>query len=160
QAGHLNLNELLKEGGRSGHGERRRRLRDALVVTEVALALTLLVGAGLLMRSFWKLQQTAPGFDPEHGLTASLTLPRAGYETGPKVAAFQQRLLERISALPGVQSVGLTSDLPWTGYDENAGFTIEGKSFPGNDGPGGRYHFASAEYFRAIGVPLIAGRFF
>jgi predicted permease len=159
-AGHLNLNELLKEGGRSGAGDRRRRLRDALVVTEVALALTLLVGAGLLMRSFWKLQQADPGFNPEHVLTASLNLPRARYENGPKVAAFQQRLLERLAALPGAQSVGLTSDLPWTGYDENAGFIIEGKTFPGDDGPGGRYHFVSADYFRAVGVPLITGRFF
>jgi predicted permease len=160
QSGRVNLNELLKEGGRSGAGERRRRLRDALVVAEVAMALALLVGAGLLARSFWKLQQTDAGFNSEHVMTASITLPRARYENGPKVAAFQQRLLERISGLPGVQNVGLTSDLPWTGYDENAGFTIEGKTFPDNDGPGGRYHFASADYFRAIGVPLVAGRFF
>jgi predicted permease len=69
-------------------------------------------------------------------------------------------LTERLSSLPGVRSVGLTSDLPWTGYDENAGFIIEGKTFPGDDGPGGRYHFASSDYFRAVGVPLFAGRFF
>jgi predicted permease len=160
QAGQVNLNELLKEGGRSGVGQRQRRLRDALVVVEVALALVLLVGAGLLIRSFWKLQQADPGFNPERVLTASLSLPNARYGDAPKVTAFQQQLLERVAALPGVQSAGLTSDLPWTGYDENAGFTIEGKTFPPNDGAGGRYHFVSEDYFRTVSVPLVAGRFF
>jgi len=159
QAGNVNLNELLKEGGRSGVGQRQRRLRDGLVVVEVALALVLLVGAGLLIRSFWKLQGADPGFNPEHVLTASLSLPNTRYADAPKVVAFQQQLLERITALPGVQSAGFTSDLPWTGYDENAGFTIEGKTFPPNDGAGGRYHYVSPDYFRTIGVPLIAGRF-
>jgi predicted permease len=159
QAGQFNLNALLKEGGRGGGGQ-KRRLRDALVIIEVALALTLLAGAGLLIRSFWKLQQTDPGFNAERVFTASLSLPGARYGDAPKVAAFHQRLLERIAALPGAQSAGLTSDLPWTGYDENAGFTIEGKTFPPNDGPSARYHFVSSDYFRTIGVPLIAGRFF
>jgi putative ABC transport system permease protein len=158
QAGQFNLNALLKEGGRGGG--QRRRLRDALVIIEVALALALLAGAGLLIRSFWKLQQTDPGFNPDRVLTASISLPGARYGDAPKVAAFQQRLLERIAALPGAQSAGLTSDLPWTGYDENAGFAIEGKTFPPNDGPSARYHFVSSDYFRTIGVPLIAGRFF
>jgi putative ABC transport system permease protein len=159
QAGQVNLNELLKEGGRGG-GAQKRRLRDALVITEIALALALLAGAGLLIRSFLKLQQTAPGFDPERVLTASLSLPDARYGDAPKVAAFHWRLLDRVSALPGVGSAGLTSDLPWTGYDENAGFIIEGKTFPPNDRPEGRYHFVSSDYFRTIGVPLLAGRFF
>lgn len=156
----IHLNELMKEGGRSGVGSRQRRLRDALVVAEVALALALLVGAGLLMRSFLKLQQTDAGFRPDRVLTASLSLPRARYNDATKAIAFHDRLLEKMSALPGVQSAGLTSDLPWTGYDENAGFSIEGKSFPPNDGPSGRYHYVSADYFRTIGTPLIAGRFF
>jgi putative ABC transport system permease protein len=78
----------------------------------------------------------------------------------PKVAAFQQQLLDRLAALPGVQSVGLTSDLPWTGYDEIMLFNIEGKTFPPNQGPIARYHYVSTDYFRTIGVPLIAGRFF
>lgn len=160
QAGQVNLNELLKEGGRGGSSSRQRRLRDVLVVAEVALALVLLVGAGLLIRSFWKLQQADPGFNSERVLTASLSLPPARYKDPSRVAAFQQQMLERIAALPAVQSAGLTSDLPWTGYDENAGFTIEGKTFPPNDGPGGRYHFVSADYFRTIGVPLMAGRYF
>jgi predicted permease len=160
QARGIQLNELIKEGGKSGGGARQRRLRDALVVAEVALALVLLVGAGLLMRSFLKLQHANPGFNPDRVLTAALSLPRARYNDADKAIAFHDRLLEKISALPGVQSTGFTSDLPWTGYDENAGFTVEGKTFPPNDGPTGRYHFASADYFRTIGTPLIAGRFF
>ena len=107
QAGHVNLNELLKEGGRSGTGSRQRRLRDALVVVEVALALVLLVGAGLLLRSFWKLQQINPGFAPERVLTASLFLPIARYSQRlPIVAAFNQQLLDRLAALPGVSRWG------------------------------------------------------
>jgi putative ABC transport system permease protein len=160
QAGQINLNELLKEGGRSGASGRQSRLRDALVIAEVALALVLLAGAGLLMRSFWKLQQVDPGFNPEGILTANLFLPGARYGEPPQIVAFQQRLLERFAALPGVQAAGLTSDLPWTGYDENAGFNIEGKTFPANDGPSARYHAVSADYFRTVGVPLLAGRFF
>jgi putative ABC transport system permease protein len=159
QSGRVDLNEILKEGGRSSSGQ-RRKLRDVLVITEVALALALLAGAGLLLRSFWKLQQTDPGFNPERILTASISLPGAHYQEASKALAFQQQLLERLAALPGVQSTGLTSDLPWTGYDENVGFAIEGKTFPPNDGPSARYHFVSADYFRTIGVPLIAGRFF
>ncbi len=89
QAGKVNLNELLKEGARGGGGQ-RRRLRDALVITEVALALALLAGAGLLIRSFWKLQQTDPGFNPERVFTASLFLPFARHGEPSKVAAFQQ----------------------------------------------------------------------
>jgi putative ABC transport system permease protein len=159
QSGRVDLNEILKEGGRSSSGQ-RRRLRDVLVVTEVALALALLAGAGLLLRSFWKLQQTDPGFNPERVLTASITLPGARYGESSKALTFQQQLLERLAALPGVQSLGVTSDLPWTGYDENVGFAIEGKTFPPNDDPSARYHFVSSDYFRTIGVPLIAGRFF
>jgi putative ABC transport system permease protein len=160
QAGQVNLNELLKEGGRSGAGNRQRRLRDALVVVEVALAMVLLVGAGLLVRSFWKLQQADPGFDHERVLTANLLLRGARYDNGPKIIAFQKQLLERVSALPGVQSAGLTSDLPWTGYDENVDFIVEGKTSPMNDSPSARFHVASPDYFRTIGMPLIAGRFF
>src|SRR5437773_708395 len=160
QAGKVNLNGLLKEGARVGTGGRQRRLRDTLVASEVALALLLLVGTGLLVRSFWRLQQTAAGFNPGRILTAVVSLPYTGYGDSTNRAVFQRQLLERLAGLPGVASAGLTSDLPWTGYDENSSFNIEGKTFPPGDGPGGRYHFISSDYFRTIGVPLIAGRFF
>jgi predicted permease len=161
RGGQVNLNESLKEAGRSATGVRQRRVRDALVMAEVALALSLLIGAGLLLRSFWKIQQTDSGFKPERVLTASLSLPAARYGDDAKVTAFYQQLLNRIAALGGVQSAGLTSDLPWTGYDENAGgFSVEGKTFPPDQGTEARYHYVSDEYFRTIDVPLIAGRFF
>jgi putative ABC transport system permease protein len=158
----LNLNESLKEGGRAtSGGKRQSRTRGALVVTEVALALALLLGAGLLMRSFLKLQQTDPGFNPKGVLTMSLVLPGARYAYGEPQISFLQRLLEPVSALPGVRSAGVTSDLPWTGYQNVAsGFTIEGKTFPPDREPQAQYHFISADYMRTIGVPLLSGRWF
>ena len=160
QAGRTDVNGLLNEGGRGGLGTRQRRLRDILVAAEVGLALLLLVGTGLLVRSFWRLQQVSPGFNPERILTAVISLPNANYGNRTNVAEFEQQLLDRLAARPGVQSVGLTSDLPWTGYDENNSFVIEGRAPSPDDEPGGRYHFVSANYFRTIGVPLVGGRFF
>ncbi len=113
KAGRANLNGLLKDGGRVGTGRRQLRLRDTLVAAEVALALMLLVGTGLLVRSFWRLQQTAPGFNPERVLTAIVSLPYTGYDSPADRGRFLQQLLDRIAALSGVESVGLTSDLPW-----------------------------------------------
>ncbi len=160
QSGKLNLHGLLKEGGRGGTVGGQRGLRGTLVVTEVALALWLLVGTGLLVRSYWKLQQTPAGFDSKRVLTAMVSLPYATYDHQTNMGRFQQQLLERVSALPGVESAGLTSDLPWTGYDENNSFFIEGKvGFP-NSEASGRYHFVSSDYFRTVGVPLLTGRFF
>ncbi|HEY6399877.1 MAG TPA: FtsX-like permease family protein, partial [Blastocatellia bacterium] len=157
----LNLNESLKEGSRTASGGKRRsRTRGALVVTEVTLAMALLLGAGLLMRSFLKLQQTDPGFNPEGVLTMSVFLPGGRYAYGEPQISFLQRLLERVSALPGVRSAGLTSDLPWTGYQNDGAFTMEGKSFPPDQTPHAQYHFISADYMRAIGVPLLSGRWF
>ena len=161
QGAKLNLNELLKEGGRGGSGgSRQRRLRDALVAAEVALAFVLLVGAGLLLRSFLKLQQTDPGFRPTGVLTLGFSLPSARYKAPEQILAFYQTLIERVSTLPGVESAGASSDLPWSGYDENSGFGIEGKTYPPNQEPEARFHFVTRDYFRTIGVPLIAGRWF
>jgi putative ABC transport system permease protein len=119
-----------------------------------------LVGTGLLVRSFWKLQQMATGFNPQRVLTAIVSLPYAAYSDRTNVAVFHRQLLERLAALPGVESAGLTSDLPWSGYDENNSFVIEGKTFPPNNEPAGRCHFVSSDYFPTVGVPLMAGRFF
>ncbi|MEN3334844.1 MAG: hypothetical protein V7641_4209 [Blastocatellia bacterium] len=161
QGAKLNLNELLKEGGRSGTGgTRQRRLRSVLVAAEVGLALVLLVGAGLLLRSFLKLQQTDPGFKPEGVLTVGFSLPPSRYQKPEQTVSFYRMLIERVSSLPGVESVGASSDLPWSGYDENAGFNVEGKTYPPNDGPEARYHYVTSEYFRTVGVPLVAGRWF
>lgn len=159
-AGKSDLNELLKAGGRAGSGRSRGLVREMLVVTEVALSLLVLVGTVLLVCSFWKLQATDHGFKPEHVLTATISLPYRDYIDRTNIVRFQTQLLTRLSALSGVESVGLTSDLPWTGYDENSWFEIQGKTFPPGTGPGGRYHFVSPDYFRTVGVPLVAGRFF
>jgi predicted permease len=158
----INLNESLKEGGRAAScGKRQRQTRGALVVAEVALALALLLGAGLLMRSFLKLQNTDPGFNPEGVLTMSVVLPGARYAYGAPQISFLQRMVERVSALPSVRSAGVTSDLPWTGYqNRGGGFTIEGKTFPPDQEPQAQYHFISPDYMRTIGAPLLSGRWF
>jgi predicted permease len=155
----LNLNELLKEDARGASGSKRQRqMRDGMVIAEVALALVLLIGAGLLTRSFLKLQQVDPGFRPEGVLTMGVFLPNATWMKAEEQITFYQRLVERVSALPGVRSTGVTSDLPWTGYENKLTFPVEGKTFPPNQLPQAGYHFISADYLRAIGTPLVAGR--
>jgi predicted permease len=157
----LNLNELLKESARTASGgKRQRRLRDGMVIAEMALALVLLLSAGLLMRSFLKLQQLDPGFRPDGVLTMGVFLPNATWMKAEEQAEFYRQLVERVSALPGVRAAGVTSDLPWTGYENKAVFPIEGKAFPPNQLPQAGYHFISADYLRTIGVPLVAGRWF
>ena len=162
QASRTDPQQRLRGGGRGSSGSgRQTRLRAALVVGEVGLACLLLVGAGVLLRSFVNLLKTDPGFRPEHVLTAEIALPDATYKDAAAVANFYTRMLTNLSALPGTRSVGAGTDLPWTGYDENmGGFTIEGKTPPPNDEFHARYHTASPGYFRALGIPLVRGRFF
>jgi predicted permease len=112
-----------------------------------------------MMRSFVHLLRTNPGFRPEHVLTASLSLPQANYKDKKAVSNFYERLLDELRTMPGVIAVGAGSDLPWTGWDENAGgFLIQGETPPANQDFHARYHEASAGYFRALGVPLVRGR--
>jgi predicted permease len=99
-----------------------------------------------------------PGFRPDHVLTAVINLPPARYRERTDAAAFFDRLTARVRALPGVQSAGLASDLPWTGYDENTGFDIIGRQFPPDEGPEARYHFLTPGFIGALGLPLRAGR--
>ena len=155
-----NLVESLKDGDRSSSGgTARRRLRDALVTAEIALAFLLLAGAGLLMRSFLALHNVAPGFRPDRLLTARLALPPARYPKGRDVLACYDRLVERLRALPGVEAAGAGSDLPWSGYNENTSFDIVGRPLAPNQQPSARYHFVTPDYFRALATPLIGGRF-
>ncbi len=161
QVSKVNLNESLKEGGRgSSGGARHNRLRGLLVIAEVSLAFVLLIGAGLLIRTFFYLQKVDPGFNPERVLTASIDLPRARYSTGKEASAFYRDLVDRLATLPGVEGAAATSDLPWTGYDENTSFDIEGRQFSDDEQPSAQYHFATPDYFRTLGIPLLAGRFF
>jgi predicted permease len=156
----VNPNEALKDGDRATtSGAGRARLRGLLVTAEIALALMLLVGAGLLLRTFVALEQVPPGFRPEHVLMMNIHPPPVNYQ-GEKAVAFYQRLYEGLSRLPGVTSVGFASDAPWTGYDENSDYEIPGRPAGLNDHPSARYHFASVGYFETIGVPLQDGRYF
>ena len=161
QISRTDLQKGLREGGRSSTGSgRHTRVRSVLVVAEVSLACVLLIGAGLMLRSFVNLLRMDRGFRPEHVLTASIPLPEADYKPGEAASRFYDQLVTNLSSIPGVQSAGAGSDLPWTGYDENTGFDIEGKKPPPHEGFHARYHGATPDYFRALGIPLIRGRFF
>ena len=147
----------LKEGSRSVAGSPHQRLRRALVAAEVSLAFVLVVSSGLLLRSFVSMVHTNPGFQPGGALTVSIELPPARYDTNA-AADFYRRAAERVRALPGVRDSAFSSDLPWTGYDENTSFSIVGRQVPDREGPEARYHFITHGYTRATGTPLVAGR--
>src|SRR5262249_22152579 len=123
----VDLNEVLKEGGRSsGEGRLRYRMRSLLIVSEVALSLVLLVGAGLLIWSFIYLRNTSPGFDSPHVLTATVSLPSGRYAKDEDQANFFQQALERASHLSGVESVAAIFPLPYGEDGITTGFTLEG----------------------------------
>jgi putative ABC transport system permease protein len=151
------LGEALKEGLRTVAGSTHQRLRRGLAAVEVALAFSLVVASGLLLRSFVSMMNTDPGFQPRGTLTASIELPAARYDR-PAATDFLRRAAERVRLLPGVRDVAFSSDLPWTNYDENTSFSIVGRQFPAEEGPEARYHFITDDYTRAIGTPLVAGR--
>lgn len=160
-ASRTDLQQSLREAGRAATGGRQLRLRNILVVGETGLACVLLVGAGLMLHSFVNLLRTDPGFRPQQVLTASLALPEEEYKTGTQILQFYQNLERDLQSQPGVQSVGLGSDLPWTGYDENiGGFTVEGRTAEYNEKTTARFHRASPDYFSTLGIPLLQGRFF
>jgi putative ABC transport system permease protein len=154
------LYETLKEGGRGAAPLRRGRLRQALVVFEVTLALVLLVGAGLLGASFLRLTQVDRGLDPTNVLTVNLNLSSSKYPNGQQQTAVLRRILERVSTAPGVRSAGLTSTLPFTG-GPSTGFEIEGRA-PVDDAhaPLADIRIVDANYFRTLSIPLRAGRLF
>jgi predicted permease len=156
------LRDSLHESGRSttsSHGT--LRLRNALVICEVTLACTLLIGAGLMLRSFVNLLQANPGFRPEQTLTAGISLPQATYKDNKTISLFYEKLLEKLRNTPGVTAAGAGSDLPWTGWDDNnGGWSIQGETPPPNQYFTARYHEATPDYFRALGIPVRRGRAF
>jgi predicted permease len=161
QASHTDPKQGLQQGSRTTTASRHQnRLRSALVMAEVSMACVLLVGAGLMLRTFLNLVHLDPGFHEENVLTANLSLPHAQYKTDEQTAQFYDNLTNSLNALPGVESAGAGSDLPWTGYDENAGFNIEGKKAAPHEEFHARYHMATPDYFSAMGIPLLEGRFF
>ncbi len=155
------VNETLKQGGRTGTAGGHARLRSALVIGEIAIALVLLAASGLLLRSFEKMRAVELGFRPDHTLTASYSLPRNQYGTQAKVDEFNRELLLRVQQLPGVQFAGLTSLLPDAGGDSNSTFVVEG--YVPSKGEGMNLATpmrVEGNYFQAMGIPLLQGRFF
>ncbi|MFZ0707747.1 MAG: ABC transporter permease, partial [Candidatus Korobacteraceae bacterium] len=155
------VNETLKQGGRTGTAGGHARLRSALVIGEIAIALVLLAASGLLLRSFEKMRAVELGFRPDHTLAATYSLPHNQYDTQAKIDEFNHELVHRLQPLPGVQSVGLTSLLPDIGGDSNSTFVVDG--YVPSKGEG--MNLASpiqieGNYFQAMGVPLLEGRFF
>ncbi|HKS06688.1 MAG TPA: ABC transporter permease [Gemmatimonadaceae bacterium] len=157
-----NLHETLKEGGRGSSAARRSQgVREALVVTQMALALVLLVGAGLLLKSFGRLTNVDPGFNPDRLLTFNLALPRTKYRTDTSYRAFYDEALTRIGGVAGVQAVGLTSDLPFSGGWSTGSFAVEGYQPPPNQpGPWGDVRVVSAGFFETMKARVIRGRTF
>jgi putative ABC transport system permease protein len=161
QASRPDLTGALKEGGRGSAGLLRNRLRSVLVVSEVALSLVLLIGAGLMIRSFAKLNQVDPGFNPDQVLTMGVALLPSKYPDDERVASFYSQLLERAAATPGVASAGAISDLPFSGADTSDSFTIEGRPpVAKQDEPSTEYRVVTPRYFESMGIPLLAGRDF
>ncbi|MGE0129997.1 MAG: ABC transporter permease [Blastocatellales bacterium] len=154
------LSETLKEGGRTSAGFGRGRIRGALIVSEVALSLALLAGAGLLIKSFWRLMQVNPGFQTGHLLTLNVTLLGDKYEESAPVISFFRELPARLGALPGVKAVSAVSSLPISGGDGNGNLTIEGREFPPAQTPAASFRRILPNYFSAMGIPLKQGREF
>ncbi len=154
------LNQTLKESGRGSAGG-RRRLRETLVVVELALALVMLIGAGLLMNSFLKLQTVDPGFNPRNVLTMMVSLAGASQYVGPARETFYRQLTDQLKSLPGVESASAINHLPLAGDTWGTPLTIEGRPLPppGQD-IGVTFRVSRPGYFQTMGVPLRAGRDF
>ncbi|HEX8179602.1 MAG TPA: ABC transporter permease [Pyrinomonadaceae bacterium] len=162
QASKPDLNETLKEGGRSDTtGGRGRRLRDLLVVSEIALTLVLLVGAGLLLKSFVRLQEFKLGYRPEGLLTASVSLPRAKYSERAKRVAFYEQLMERLRNSPGVEGVAAVGTILLSNTPNSTIITIEGRPNPrAAERTEVPFDATTPDFFKVMGTPLLRGRFF
>jgi putative ABC transport system permease protein len=156
------ISETLKQGsGRSGGSPLKQHTRKALVISEVALSLVLLIGAGLMIRSFWKLQNINPGFETSNSMTMSIALPWIRYSEPYQRLAFVDRAMEQIRAVPGVVSVGITTKIPLTGGGSTQPFSVEGRPTAAiAEQPMAQTRYISPDYFQAIGIPLRQGRFF
>jgi putative ABC transport system permease protein len=157
QASKIDLSVTLKEGGRDAVGLLRRRLRGFLVVSEVALAFVLLIGAGLLIRSFARLTEVDPGLDPRGVLTMTILQPEAKYSDGRSVT-FCQQTLERVRALPGVEAAAMVKPMPLSGSHGSAAFRIEGRPSPTEETFMAGVRIISPGFFKTFRVPLVNGR--
>jgi putative ABC transport system permease protein len=161
QSSRVDLNDALKEGGRGSGNTVRGRSRSLLVVTEIALSLVLLVGAGLMIRSFLRLRSVDVGLNPRGVMTAMIILPRMKYPEGPQRAAFFKQLVERVKAIPGVEAAGATGTLPLGGMFWGRSLTVEG--FPVlsvGQAPMIQHTVVTPGYFQTMGIPLLYGRDF
>jgi putative ABC transport system permease protein len=159
QASRPDLNDALKESARGSTGAKSRLFRNVFVVAEVSLALVLLIGAGLMIRSFFQLHGVRTGFSSENVLTMRVQLPMAKYPEGQQRANFFTQARERIATLPGVKSVGAINFLPLTGLASSTSFNVEGRP-EADDGeaPGTEVRVVTPNYFSAMGIPLLKGR--
>ncbi|HEY0101641.1 MAG TPA: ABC transporter permease [Pyrinomonadaceae bacterium] len=157
-----NLTESLKEGGRSStEGSRSARVRRGLVVFEIAVALMLLVGAGLMIRSFTHLQDVDPGFQPERVVAVDVGLPSAKYKEDERVVGFYDQFFGRVKAQTGVESVAAISTLPLSGSGDIITFQVDGQAEPGGDASAdAEYRIISPGYFSTMSIPLVKGNDF
>ena len=161
QASRPDLDGVLKEAGRGGSGAGGHRFRDALVVAEATLSLVLLVGAGLLLRSAVALQHAELGLRTDHLLTAEFRLPPAKYPEPRVIAAFFRQTLERIRAVPGIESAALVRAVPFSGNGGSTTYQVEGQPEPAKGRePVAQINIVSPGYFRTLGIPLLQGRDF
>jgi len=156
----ISAGESLKQSSRVA-GASHSRLRNVLAVAQISLAIILLIGAGLMAKSFWALTHVSPGFRADRILTARLSLPRSRYPDNRRIAAFERELLETLSRKPGVQSAGLATYLPLSALDNGWSFIVEGRPpLPVGMYNMAKYRPASAGYFETIGIPVLRGRSF
>jgi putative ABC transport system permease protein len=162
QASKLDVTSALKEGGRSGEGHRRTSTRSLLLIGEVALSLMLLVGAGLLIKSFLRLQEVRPGFNAHNVLIANVALQGPKYKDDQQCVEFFRQLNERLEAVPGVQAAGGSVNLPLSasGYAIGRGFIPEGRPLTVDEAKDAMFSTITGDYFRALQIPLLSGRTF
>ena len=162
KASRPDINEVLKAGAKTATSSGSSQFwRDSLVVAEVALGLVLLIGAGLMMRSFASLTNVHPGFDPNNVLTARITLSGPAYEDTQARKRYVSQTLERLKALPGVESAALVAPMPFSGAEIGGDFRFEGHAppEPGHE-PAANVRNITSEYFQTIRIPLLKGRYF
>jgi putative ABC transport system permease protein len=158
-ASRRNLADELRSGARGTEGRRSGRARAALVVVEVGVAVVLLVGGGLMLRSLRRLQETDPGYRPDHLLSVQLSLPKQRYSSAATIDRYREALTARLAALPGVTAVGAASLNPLTTWKASVSYTIDGRAEPAVDrAPLANYRAAGPGYFAALGMPLLEGR--
>lgn len=161
QAGKTDVQKTLKEGGNTVSDSLVGGwLRQILVVIEVAAAVVLLIGAGLMIRSVLRIREVEPGLRPQNLLTAKITLPREKYTDAESAIHFYEQVIERVKNVPGVQSVGLTSHLPIEERGFNGNISVEGKVYPPNEGPLVEFRAINPAYFQTANIPLLRGHIF